>query len=366
LTALSQTSVADAHTHASSKAREIALNAVLACIHQHQRFLVVSHARPDGDAVGSVLAMGAVLHQLGKTVDMVLADAVPAVYRSLPGVTHIREAQTVDPTAYDAAIILECDGIPRTGIRGLDGIPLINIDHHLTGCNFATVNWIDPEASAVAAMVYQVAVALDVQITPGTATCLYTALLTDTGSFTYPGTSADTFTLAHELIDLGAKADSVARDVLYSVPAARIHLLGVALSRLKILGSIAWTYVTQADLEALAATDEDSEGTVNYLISIAGVEAAAFLREMPLDRPGAQQTFRTSLRSKSSVDVSMVAALRGGGGHRNAAGCTINGPLDDAMAQVLGPLEREVERVARETALNGTAQAAYSAGSTAT
>ena len=289
---------------------------------------------------------------------MVLADAVPAVYRTLPGVQRIRETQAIDPNAYDVAVILECDGILRTGIHGLQSIPLINIDHHLTGCHFAAVNWIDPDASAVAAMVYQIARAMGVQVTPAIATCLYTALLTDTGSFTYPGTSADTFTLAHELIDLGAKADSVARDVLYSVPAARIHLLGVALSRLKIHGSVAWTYITQADLETLSATDEDSEGTVNYLISIAGVEAAAFLREMP----GTVQTFRTSLRSKSNVDVSMVASRCGGGGHRNAAGCTLAGPLDRAITQVLEPLEREVARVADEMALHTANPLKYSMG----
>ena len=170
------------------------------------------------------------------------------------------------------------------------------------------------------------------------ATCLYTALLTDTGSFTYPGTSAETFTLAHALIDLGAKADTVARDVLYSVPAARIHLLGLSLSRVRIHHSIAWTYITRDDLQQLQATDEDSEGTVNYLISIAGIEAAAFLREID-DEP---TRYRTSLRSKSSVDVSRVAAVCGGGGHRNAAGCTL-GPFDVAVARILQELEQEVK-----------------------
>jgi phosphoesterase RecJ-like protein len=345
-----------------AQAGALAFNEILSTLRQCHRCLVVSHARPDGDAVGSALAMGAVLHQLGKSVDIVLADPVPSVYRTLPGVQRIRETKTIDPSNYDVAIILECDSTPRTGIQGMESMLLINIDHHLTGCEFASINWIDPEASAVAAMVYQVALGLGVQVTPAIATCLYTALLTDTGSFTYPGTSAETFTLAHELIDLGAKADSVARDVLYSVPAARIHLLGVALSRMEIQGSVAWTYITQADLESLSATDEDSEGTVNYLISIAGVEAAAFLREMP----GPNQSFRTSLRSKSSVDVSMVAALCGGGGHRNAAGCTIDGPLESAIAQVLSPLEREVARVAGEMAAGTTPPLEYSPGSTAT
>ena len=305
-----------------------------------QRFLVVSHARPDGDAVGSVLAMGNVLVQLGKQVDMVLADAVPLVYRTLPGVEHIRQSHSIQPERYDAAIILECDGTSRTGIVGMETMFVINIDHHYTGTCFGTLNWIDPNAAAVAAMVYDLALTTGAKITPAMATCLYTALMTDTGSFTYPGTSADTFTLAHALIDLGAKADTVARDVLYSVPAARIHLLGLALSRIQLQRSIAWTYITQADLEQLSATDEDSEGTVNYLISIAGIEAAAFFREIA----GDPVQYRTSLRSKSSVDVSRVASVCGAGGHRNAAGCTVRGPFESAVRTIVQALTEEVDR----------------------
>jgi phosphoesterase RecJ-like protein len=320
---------------------------IIAEIQKHERFLVISHERPDGDAVGSVLAMGSVLHAMGKQVDMVLADPVPLIYRTLPGVQRIRHARSIEHADYDIAIILECDGTERTGVTGLGDIPVVvNVDHHLTGVAFGTLNWIDPAASAVAAMVFEIAVAMGATITPAIATCLYTALMTDTGSFTYPGTSAETFTLAHTLIDLGAKADSVARDVLYSVPAARIHLLGLALSRVSIQGAIAWTWITQDDLRQLAATDEDSEGTVNYLISIAGVEAAAFLRELPRQDPAAEPVFRTSLRSKSSVDVSLVASACGGGGHRNAAGCSLNGPFEGAVRHILRELGAEVDRIA--------------------
>ncbi len=320
---------------------------ILREIGNRNRFVVVSHARPDGDAVGSVLAMGCILRQMGKSVDLVLADPVPMVYRTLPDVHTIREAKRVDNGSYDAAIILECDGTGRTGIAGMEGLFVINIDHHRTGCDYGALNWIDPDASAVAAMVYDIALAAGVEVTAGMATCLYTALMTDTGSFTYPGTSAETFTLAHALIDLGAKADTVARDVLYSVPAARIHLLGLALSRVNIVGALAWTHITQNDLRQLSASDEDSEGTVNYLISIAGVEAAAFLRELP----GEPQRFRTSLRSKSSVDVSKVASVCGGGGHRNAAGCTLDGPFDKAISHILVELQKEVHRDASRQAL---------------
>lgn len=322
-----------------------AVERIVAELRSRERWLVVSHARPDGDAVGSALTMSCLLEQMGKQVDIVLSDSVPWVYRTLPGVEHIQRKKSISAADYDAAIILECDGTERTGIEGLDGMFLINIDHHRTGRNYGAINWIDPDASAVAALVYDLALAAGVEVNASMATCLYTALMTDTGSFTYPGTSADTFTLAHALIDLGAKADTVARDVLYSVPAARIQLLGVALSRIRIEGPLAWTFIMQNDLDELSATDEDSEGTVNYLISIADVEAAAFLREMP----GQPQRFRTSLRSKSSVDVSHAATLCGGGGHRNAAGCTIDGPLDAAVALILERLRSEVEQTAAPT-----------------
>jgi phosphoesterase RecJ-like protein len=320
---------------------------ILRELRSRERFLVVSHARPDGDAVGSALTMACILEQMGKPVDIVLADPVPVVYRTLPGVEHVQCKRIISAANYDAAIILECDGTKRTGIAGLDDLFLINIDHHRTGCTYGAINWIDPDASAVAAMVYDLAIAAGVKVNASMATCLYTALMTDTGSFTYPGTSAETFTLAHALIDLGAKADMVARDVLYSVPAARIHLLGLALSRIRIEGPLAWTFITQKDLDELSATDEDSEGTVNYLISIVNVEAAAFLREMP----GEPQHFRTSLRSKSSIDVSNVASLCGGGGHRNAAGCTLDGPLDQAVALILDRLRHEVEDTPPTSAL---------------
>ncbi len=315
---------------------------VLRELQNRQRFLVVSHARPDGDAVGSVLAMGEILRHMGKSADLLLADAVPQVYRTLPEVERIHQAREVDPAGYDAVVILECDDTERTGIAGLERMFILNIDHHRTGCNYGTVNWIDPEASCVAAMVYELAQLAGVPVSAGMATCLYTALMTDTGSFTYPGTSAESFTLAHALIDLGAKADTVARDVLYSVPAARIHLLGIALSRVSMAGPLAWTYITQSDLQYYSATDEDTEGTVNYLISIAGVEAAAFLREIA----GEPQRYRTSLRSKSGVDVSRAAAACGGGGHRNAAGCTLEGPFEAAVRRVLSELALEVQRVA--------------------
>lgn len=313
--------------------------AIARTVRELDRFAVTSHVRPDGDAIGSSLACAEMLRNMGKQCDIVFADPIPQMYLTLPGVSEIQQASGLEAGRYDAVIILECDGAERSGLSGLDATTVINIDHHITGCDYGDLNWIDHSASAVAVLVYGLARALQTPVTQSMATCLYTAVFTDTGAFTYPGTAGNALPFAQALIAHGADADRIARDVLYSVSSAHIRLLGTALSRLQIQGATAWSYVTQADLLALGATDDDSEGTVNYLISIAGVDTALFLREVPQDA-GAPQRFRVSLRSKSELDVSCIAAANGGGGHQRAAGCSIEGPLERAVRVMLAGLEQ--------------------------
>lgn len=310
--------------------------ALLAAFRAHPRFLLTSHSRPDGDAVGSVLALAEVLDQLGCKVDIVLADPVPSTYSTLPNldrILHTASASDVDPSGNVPAILLECDGIARTGLLGLEGRTLINIDHHASGRPFASVNWIDEHACAVAAMIYRIAVAAKVEITPSMATCLYAAILSDTGAFTYSSTTANTFALVHDLAAHGANPSQIARDIYFSNPASKIRLLGIALSNLQTEGDIAWTWVTSEDMERIGAVAEDCEGVVNYLISIAGVESAVFLREVA----DASQ-FRLSIRSKGKIDVAQIAEHFGGGGHRSASGCTLNGPLTVAIDRILTQL----------------------------
>ncbi len=319
---------------ASSHANHIA--ALLAAFRAHPRFLLTSHSRPDGDAIGSVLALAEVLDQLGCQVDIVLADPVPTTYSTLPNlhrIHHTPSANDVDPSQTIPAILLECDGIARTGLLGLEGRTLINIDHHASGRPFASVNWIDEHACAVAAMVYRIAVAANVEITPSMATCLYAAILSDTGAFTYSSTTADTFALVHDLAAHGANPSQIARDIYFSNPASKIRLLGIALSNLQTEGDLAWTWVTSEDMDRIGAVAEDCEGVVNYLISIASVEAAVFLREVP-----DSSQFRLSIRSKGKIDVARIAEVFGGGGHRNASGCTLDGPLGAAIKSILTQL----------------------------
>jgi phosphoesterase RecJ-like protein len=165
------------------------------------------------------------------------------------------------------------------------------------------------------------------------ATCLYTAILSDTGSFTYSSTNAETFALAHDLTARGANPSQIARDVYFSNPASKIRLLGTALSNLRTEGPLAWTWVTNHDMDTVGAEAEDCEGVVNYLISIDGVESAVFLRELP-----SASQFRLSIRSKGKIDVAQVAETFGGGGHRSASGCTLDGPLDIATDRILAQL----------------------------
>jgi phosphoesterase RecJ-like protein len=311
------------------------IEAVLRALHEGERFLVCSHSRPDGDAVGSVLAMGMLLEQLGKRADLVAADRVPVPYRRLPGVDAIRNALRIRGS-YDAAILLECDSFERTRLRGLEQYSVINIDHHATGHAWGQVNWIDRGAASVGELVHRLVKAAGATVTPQMATCLYTTLLTDTGGFCYGALRAATFALAQELVEAGANPIRVAQEVYFSQPASKLLLLGIALNNLTYEKSLAWLWISHDDMLRARATEEDCEGVANYALSVAGVEAAAFFRELE------DGHIRISLRSKGQVNVALIAEHMGGGGHENAAGCTLDGPLDRAREKILAALHKGV------------------------
>src|ERR1700722_820888 len=309
------------------------LKEVLNHIERRNRFLLTSHARPDGDAVGSALACCQILRAMGKQADVVLHDGVPRVYRSLPFADQVVQSSQVMGN-YSAAIILECDSIHRTRLEGLENRFLISIDHHVSGRPFAHVNWIDPDAVATAEMVFRLAREANVKFSGEVATCLYTALMTDTGSFMFQGTNEHTFALARELVLAGADPSHCARSIYFAHSVAKMRLLGEALRNLNTEGHVGWTWVTQQQMEACEAKEEDCEGLVNYVLSIGEVEVAAFFRELPGGR------FRVSLRSKGKLDVARVAERFGGGGHECASGCSIDGPLANAVQQILQILRR--------------------------
>jgi len=327
------------------------VDAILKALREGERFLVCSHSRPDGDAVGSVLAMGMLLKQMGKRADLVTADRVPLVYRNLPGADGIRTALRVHGP-YDAAILLECDSYERTRLRGLETFKIINIDHHTSGRPWGDLNWIDCSAAAVGQLVHRLVRAAGAEVTKEMATCLYTTLLTDTGGFLFGTLQGSTFELAHELVDAGADPIRIAQNTYFSTPMSKLLLLGAALSNLHREGRISWVWVTHEDMVRTCAAEEDCEGIVNYALSVAGVETSVFLRELPEGR------IRVSLRSKGRVNVASLAELKGGGGHENAAGCTLEGPLARALEEILKELRPRVAKLAHpETGSGASAEA---------
>jgi phosphoesterase RecJ-like protein len=309
------------------------LKEVLKHIEQRDKFVLTSHARPDGDAIGSALACCQILRSMGKQADVVLRDGVPRIYRPLPFADTVVQADKVNGD-YQAAIILECDSIQRTRLAGLDNHFLISIDHHLSGKPFADVNWIDPSAVATAELVYRLAREAGVKISPDIATCLYTALLTDTGSFMFEGTNENTFALARELVLAGADPARCARGIYFAHSTAKMRLLGAALSNLQRENDLAWIWVTHEQMEKFQAKEEDCEGLVNYALSIQDVQVAVFLREMHDGR------WRISLRSKGEVNVASVAESFGGGGHQCASGLSLDGPLSAAVERILTKLRQ--------------------------
>jgi phosphoesterase RecJ-like protein len=304
---------------------------LLELIRERNSFVISSHLRPDGDAIGSALGLMHLLEAMGKQATVCFVDPIPVNFQFLEGKDRVA---CVFPRA-DAAIFLECDSLERSSIDRREyeaAAPafVINIDHHRSGREFADFNWIDPEAAAVGCMIYDLALAAEIPVSRAMAECLYAAILTDTGSFNYASTTAATFAMAEHLVQSGANPNRIAADVYFSNPPSKVRLLGIALSNIQIEGAVSWSHVTVEEMERVGASVEDCEGVANHLIGIAGVEAAAFLRELP-----EQNEFRLSLRSRHALDVSVIAESFGGGGHRNASGCSMEGTLAEVTRRIV-------------------------------
>ncbi|MDQ7790841.1 MAG: bifunctional oligoribonuclease/PAP phosphatase NrnA [Clostridia bacterium] len=308
-----------------------------------ERPLLTGHIMPDGDCIGSVLALALLLEGQGKQVMAVSPDPVPLVYRFLPGIERL--AVGAPPAVFepDAFIMLDCSDPERVGpdlVKYLDkpGVTVINVDHHVSTRPYAHYNYIDPGAAAVGEIVYDLSFVLGASITHEVATCLYTAIFTDTGSFRYDNTTSGTHRRVARLIDQGVSPAEVNTAIYEERRLESIRLLHAALGSVELnpSGQVAWASLTTEREAALGATDEDGEGIINYVRMINGVEVAALFRET---KPS---VFKVSLRSKRYVDVSALAQEFGGGGHPRAAGCTISGALDEVVEAVIRAAETRV------------------------
>lgn len=310
----------------------------------HQTFSVSTHVSPEGDALGSAIALALALRAAGKEAEVVIKDRVPDYLDFLPHQGIVSRHPTL-PHAYDVLAVVDCGDLERTGMFEQAPPPVkvvVNIDHHITNRGFGGVNWIVPDATASGQMVYELIRAWGITLSREMALCLYTTLLTETGSFRYSNTTPTTFRMAADLLDCGVDGAKVAQALYERNSPGRLRLLGEVL---KVLdrhpgGKIAWVTVTQAMFQATGTSPEDTEEMVNYPRSLKGVEVAILFREINPTQ------YKVSLRSQGRVDVASVAGSFGGGGHRNAAGCTMSGDLTAVKSRVIAAVETAAAREA--------------------
>jgi len=302
------------------------INRIAEIIRKGRRFLVTSHVRLDGDAVGSELALYEALRGLGKEAVVYNQDRTPQVYAFLPDAgVIVNRLGSLD--GFDAVFVLDCSEIERVGdeaprIAGVRRI--VNIDHHISNDRYGHLTLTDPEASSTGEMVFRLLDGMGVEITKDMAVNLYTAILTDTGAFRYSNTGPGTFAVAGRLLEKGADPAGIAQQVYETHPAVKFRLLALALSTLEFdwQGKIAALTVSKRMLDEAGAQWEHTEGFVEYPRSIEGVQVAVFLSEI------GEGFFKASLRSKGRFNVEAVARRFGGGGHINASACRVSGDAE--------------------------------------
>jgi phosphoesterase RecJ-like protein len=313
-------------------AQKTDLQAVAETLRAHDRFLVVTHENPDGDALGSLLATTLALRQLGKDVQMFLSGSAPLAseygFMQLDGVLRELPADVADRVL----VAVDCAKVDRIGP---DPAPVertklvVDIDHHHDNSRFGDVNLIVADASSTGEVLRDVFAELGVEITPAIAEPLYIALVTDTGRFQYTNTTPKSLRLAAELVEAGADVHAVFQQVYESVQFAKLKLLARALDRARVLegGRIVVSHLVRSDFAEVGAVEPYSEGIIDYLRAVEGAEVAVLIREPPRDDGPLR---RVSLRaSVDELDVSAIARLFGGGGHRQAAGFSSEKSIDE-------------------------------------
>jgi len=307
------------------------LDEIAQIIRKQKDLAVVSHIIPDGDAIGSILALGLALDSLEYNVQLINPDGVPKIYTFLPGSDLIRSRFLYIP---ETVIFLDCSDIKRIGnLRNFvaKAKRIINIDHHVSNTFFGDINYVDTKASATGEIIYHLINTLKGDLDTEIATCIYTAIVTDTGSFQYENTTIKTHLITADLLAHGVDLGTVRRFLWESTSLKSIKLLTEILKTLEIddTSQIAWIYLPYKVFQKFGANPEYVEGMVNYPKSIEGVEIGIFFKEI---EPG---KIKVGLRSKTKVDVNKLAQKFGGGGHKRAAGCTVEAPLEEAVKIVV-------------------------------
>ncbi len=304
---------------------------------QASRILIGTHLNPDGDALGSALGLAEFLEQRGKHVEVLCHHSAPRNLKWLPNVDRVQQEPSGE--GYDLGIIVDLDSIERLGNVGpyFETLPTLTvIDHHVPHQAPGDVRIIDVTAAATALILTHLVQQMGGTLTASMSTCFYTGIVTDTGSFRFRNTSPDALSTSAILLENGADLETASQRIFQSKQLSSARLLGHALETMKLDMDerLAWSCLSFRDFEWAKATDEDTEGFVNELLSIDTVQVAAILREA---KPG---KIRVSIRSRAGFDVAAVAREFGGGGHKNAAGCTFETDLTDAEDQIVEGMRR--------------------------
>ncbi len=311
---------------------------VAGAIRSGQSFILTSHARPDGDAIGSSVALALALEALGKRTTIVLRDPVPGPYRDFPGIERIQIRDRIEDPA-DALIVLECSDLSRPGVAGLERYRVINIDHHLGNTAYGAINWFDEHAAACAELVADLIDTLGVSWTRSIASQLYLGLSTDTGGFRYGPLTAGTYDKCRRIVEAGVDTAALSRQIFESYSIGRVRLTGALLAAMTLHHDNRFALMAFDDalLARCAATSDDIEGLVNMPLGAREVLSVALLKRQP------DGTWRVSLRSKGEVDVRALAMRWQGGGHRNAAGCTMTGDQDQVARLLVEAIGETLE-----------------------
>jgi phosphoesterase RecJ-like protein len=304
--------------------------ALLKRLRDDNRFLLTSHANPDGDAIGSEIGLARILRSQGKGAVIWNRDQAPTLYRELPGVARIHtgsEPPSGFPDGFDAVVVLECPSLDRTGLEEhLGALPQLNIDHHMGNEHYAEVNWVDPAAPAVGEMVFRLAQGLMVELDAQTATALFLTLVSDTGGFRFPNATAEAFEAGAALVREGARPEQVAEWLYESRAPGSVRLLGEMLQSLELHaeGAIATAIMSREMFERSGAQTSDTEGLT-------------LLRQIGDDQ------FKVSLRSTGDIDVEKIARAAAGGGHKNAAGFVAEGTVDEVRQRLVSELTEALD-----------------------
>ena len=318
------------------------LNRIIDVIHNHGSFLVAAHVRPDGDSIGSELAMYHFLKHIGKEVIVYSKDQIPGNYHFLPGSDQIVH-ELPDLEKYEAAFVLDCSELERVGsesfrIGAMERI--VNIDHHISNDNFGVLAYIDHHASSTGELLYRLIKTMGLDFTKEMATNLFAAILTDTGGFRYRNTGKDTLVASGLLVEKGADPQWISENIYENNPPSKIRLLAKALDTLAYDWDrkVGYMVVSRKTLEDTGAMMEHTEGFVDIPRAIHGVEVSILFSEL------SDHYFKLSMRSKGKVNVERVASRFGGGGHINAAACHLEGDLETVRQRVMDVVGTIIDR----------------------